>query len=77
MATQLCQKCKQAHPGRFCDYDEKGECAETKAEAHVRSAHQILAALHERIGQHPEIEAAITKLEMALNVLAVETGGIL
>ena len=29
MATQLCQKCKQLHPGRVCDYDEKGECAET------------------------------------------------
>jgi hypothetical protein len=29
MATQLCQKCKQAHPGRACDYDEKAECAET------------------------------------------------
>jgi len=29
MATQLCQKCKQAHPGRICDYDEQGECAET------------------------------------------------
>ncbi len=29
MATELCQKCKQAHPGRVCDYDEKGECAET------------------------------------------------
>jgi hypothetical protein len=31
MATQLCQKCKQAHPGRVCDYDERGECAETIA----------------------------------------------
>jgi hypothetical protein len=29
MATQFCQKCQQAHPGRICDYDEKGECAET------------------------------------------------
>jgi hypothetical protein len=29
MATQLWQKCKQAHPGRVCDYDEKGQCAET------------------------------------------------
>jgi hypothetical protein len=29
MATELCQKCKRAHPGRVCDYDEKGECAET------------------------------------------------
>ena len=31
MATQLCQKCKQAHPGRVCDSDEKAECAETTA----------------------------------------------
>ena len=29
MATQLCQKCKQAHPGGACDYNEKAECAET------------------------------------------------
>jgi hypothetical protein len=29
MATEFCQKCKQTHPGRTCDYDEKGECAET------------------------------------------------
>ena len=29
MATQFCQKCKQSHPGRLCDYDERGECAET------------------------------------------------
>jgi hypothetical protein len=26
MATQLGQKCNQAHPGRVCNYDEKGEC---------------------------------------------------
>jgi hypothetical protein len=77
MATQLCQKCKQAHPGRNCDYDEKGECGETTAEGHVRSAHQLLIVLREKIGQHPEIGQAITKLERALNVLAVETGGIL
>jgi hypothetical protein len=31
MATQLCHKCKQAHPGRVCDYDDKAECTETKA----------------------------------------------
>ncbi len=29
MATEFCRKCKQAHPGRACDYDEKGDCAET------------------------------------------------
>jgi len=49
----------------------------TEAEAHIRSAQQILKALQNKIGEHPEIGAAITKLEMALNVLAVETGGML
>ena len=29
MATEFCQKCKQSHPGRVCDYDEKGDCSET------------------------------------------------
>ena len=37
MATQLCQKCKQAHPGRVCDYDDKAECAETIAVDEVRN----------------------------------------
>jgi hypothetical protein len=48
-----------------------------EAEAHIKSAHQILKALQEKIGEHPEIGAAITKLEMALNDLAVQTGGVL
>jgi len=47
------------------------------AEEHIRSAQQILKALQEKIGQHPEIGAAITKLEMALNDLAIQTGGLL
>ncbi len=29
MATEFCQKCKQTHPGRTCDHDDKGECADT------------------------------------------------
>ena len=29
MATDFCQKCKKAYPGRVCDYDDKGECSET------------------------------------------------
>ncbi len=48
-----------------------------EAEAHIKSAQQILKALQKKIGEHPEIGAAITKLEMALNVLATETGGML
>ena len=48
-----------------------------QAAAHVASAHQILKALQEKVGEHPELGAAITKLEMALNLLAVQTGGML
>ena len=47
------------------------------AEGHIRSAHEILKALQKKIGEHPEIGAAITKLEMALNDLAIQTGGVL
>ena len=47
------------------------------AEEHIKSAQQILKALQEKIGRHPEIGAAITKLEMALNDLAIQTGGLL
>ena len=55
----------------------KLESNPTEAEAHIKSAHQILKTLQEKIGEHPEIGAAITKLEMALNDLAVGTGGLL
>jgi hypothetical protein len=48
-----------------------------QAAAHIASAHQILKALQEKIGEHPELGAAITKLEMALNILAVQTGALL
>ena len=51
--------------------------ASADAEAHIRSAHEILKALQKKIGEHPEIGAAITKLEMALNDLAIQTGGVL
>ncbi len=49
----------------------------TQAVAHIASAHEILNALQEKIGKHPEIGAAITKLEMALNVLTIKTGALL
>jgi predicted translin family RNA/ssDNA-binding protein len=49
----------------------------TEVETHIKSAHQILKELQKKIGEHPEIGAAITKLEMALNDLAIQTGGLL
>ncbi len=48
-----------------------------QAAEHITSAHGILTALQEKIGNHPEIGAAITKLEMALNILEIKTGGLL
>jgi hypothetical protein len=63
METQRESKPEQDHPAQ--------------AAAHIAGAHQILKALQEKIGEHPELGAAITKLEMALNVLAVQTGGLL
>ncbi len=59
------------------DNQQKSEPNSAQAAAHIMSAHEILRALQEKIGKHPEIGAAITKLEMALNVLAVNTGGVL
>ena len=42
---------------------------------HVSGAHELLMSLRKRIGEHPELQEAITKLEMALSVLTVKTGG--
>jgi hypothetical protein len=47
------------------------------AAEHITGAHQVLKTLQDKIGEHPEIGAAITSLEMALNILAVKTGGVL
>ncbi len=55
--------------------------AATQEEAvqHVASAHQQLKTLRDRLGilnKHPELEEALTKLEMALSALSVNTGGL-
>ena len=44
---------------------------------HVEGAHDLLKALRARIGEHPELSEAITRLEMALNTLTLKTGGML
>ncbi|HZI58475.1 MAG TPA: hypothetical protein VFF39_16965 [Verrucomicrobiae bacterium] len=44
---------------------------------HIASAHQLLKSLSEKLSltQHPELQEAITKLEMALAQLNINTGG--
>lgn len=43
----------------------------------VTGAHTLLKVLQEEIGEHPELGQAINKLEMALAILGVQTGGML
>jgi hypothetical protein len=47
------------------------------AAEHVAAARQLLRALQEKIGEHAEIGQAVNKLEMALAILGVQTGGML
>jgi hypothetical protein len=44
---------------------------------HVSHARSLLIGLQERIGDHPELAEAINKLEDALSLLTLETGGLL
>jgi hypothetical protein len=48
-----------------------------EAAVHIASAREMLKAMQGKIGEHPEVGAVITKLEMALNALAIQTGGLL
>jgi hypothetical protein len=57
--------------------DPKPEQNSTQAAEHVAGAHELLKQLQAKLGTHPELGEAITKLEMALNTLAIETGGLL
>jgi hypothetical protein len=45
MSTEFCGKCKESHPGRLCDYNDQGECAETVdiagAQAHPIEGDQL------------------------------------
>ncbi len=57
--------------------DPKPEQNPNEAAEHVASAHKLLKELQQKLGSHPELGEAITKLEMALSTLAVQTGGLL
>jgi hypothetical protein len=51
------------------------------AAEHVAGAHHLLKSMREKLAglesQHPELDEAITKLEIALSILTVKTGGML
>ena len=59
---------------------EDDERRASQAVHHVASAHHLLTLLRDKLGvseKHPELGEAITKLEIALSVLTINTGGML
>lgn len=59
---------------------EEDELQPIEAAKQVASARHLLTRLRDKLGgRHtwPELEEAITKLEVALSILTVETGGML
>jgi hypothetical protein len=50
---------------------------EQSASEHVGEAHELLTRLRQKVHDHPELDAAIERLELALAVLNVRTGGML
>ncbi len=59
-------------PTRTKPQDEQAQAAQ-----HVAEAHSRLQELRERLERHPELDEAIERLEMALSILTVKTGGLL
>ena len=57
--------------------ESKPDSGARQAAEHVVGAHRLLKALQDKIGEHPEIGQAIHKLETALAILEVQTGGML
>ena len=57
--------------------DAKPESGSGEAAQQVAGAHALLKVLEVKVGEHPEIGQAIHKLEIALNILGLETGAML
>jgi hypothetical protein len=48
-----------------------------QAADHVEEARQRLISMRGQLDKHPDLEAAIERLEMALSILTTKTGGML
>jgi len=48
-----------------------------EAAQHVAEAHRILSGLRGRLDEHPDLEKAISSLELALSILTTKTAGML
>jgi hypothetical protein len=60
------------------DPEKNDPIHESESVQHVASAYELLKALSAKLGsleKHPELQEAILKLELALNALTINTGG--
>jgi hypothetical protein len=64
-----------AKEGTAKSFNKEG--ARAKATQELAGARHLLKSLREKVGTHPELEEAIEKVEMALNHLTLNTGGML
>jgi len=56
---------------------EESGAPNPQAAEYVADAHRRLTTLRQELNKHPELEAAIERLEMALSLLTTRTGGML
>ena len=47
------------------------------AAENITEAHRLLQTLQAELGKHPALDEAITRLELALSALTIQTGGLL
>jgi len=67
-------------PDRKSGSEEQPQQTPSQAAQHVAEARELLKSLDEKHGlleRHPELAEVVTKLELALNELTLETGGLL
>jgi hypothetical protein len=55
----------------------KSDKTPADAAQHVAEARNLLQTLRSELNEHPGLEEAIAKLEAALNILSVKSGGLL
>jgi hypothetical protein len=75
-STSIGKRLPASRSGRRASALAPMECQPQPAQE-VAGAHHLLKMLQERIGDHPELEAALMKLEIALGALTVKSGGLL
>jgi hypothetical protein len=56
---------------------EKKPADDKQVTEHVTAAHSLLQDLRAEVTQHPKLEDAILRLEMALSLLTTKSGGML